>query len=107
MNISIATKLLWALSELRRRDHWTWAELRAHQARELRALRNYVYTRSPFYQRFHREVMGRPLCELPVLTKALLMEHFDEIMTDRSVHLGQVEAHVAHLQGDARFLDRY
>jgi hypothetical protein len=32
---------------------------------------------------------------LPILTKATLMERFDELVTDRDVRLGDVEAHLA------------
>jgi hypothetical protein len=38
--------------------------------------------RSPFYRRFHSGLEGRPLSELPVLTKAQLMESFGELVTD-------------------------
>jgi hypothetical protein len=39
-------------------------------------VRAYAYAQSPFYQKFHQGLMDRPLSELPVLTKAMLMEHF-------------------------------
>lgn len=70
-------------------------------------MREYAYAHSPFYRRFHNGLTDRPLDELPVLTKALVMEHFDEIVTDRSVHLTDVEAHVNALRGNERFLGRY
>jgi phenylacetate-coenzyme A ligase PaaK-like adenylate-forming protein len=42
-----------------------------------------------------------------VLTKADLMEHFDELVTDRRVRLSDVEAHLPSVAGDSRFLGRY
>ena len=33
----------------------------------------------PFYRRFHKDLEQAPLGELPVLTKATLMDTFDEI----------------------------
>ena len=72
-----------------------------------RSLRAYAYANSPFYARFHRGLMDRPLAELPVLTKPHLMEHFDELVTDRRIRLAEVEEHMATVTGDARFLDRY
>ena len=35
---------------------------------------------------------NRPLQELPVLTKAIMMENFDELVADRSLHLEEVRA---------------
>jgi phenylacetate-coenzyme A ligase PaaK-like adenylate-forming protein len=42
-----------------------------------------------------------------VLTKALVMEHFDELVTDPTVRLAEVDAHLAALQGNERFRGRY
>lgn len=77
-----------------RRRYWTREQVQRHQERALRDLRAYTYARSPFYQQFHKGLMDRPLEELPVLTKANMMEHFDELVTDRSVRLADVENHV-------------
>ncbi|GIW07442.1 MAG: coenzyme F390 synthetase [Dehalococcoidia bacterium] len=107
MDVRIMARLLWLRRQLRRHERWVRPQLEAHQARSLAALRQYAYARSPFYQRFHRGLTDRPLPELPVLTKALAMEHFDELVTDRAIRLRDVEAHLATLQGDERFLGRY
>ena len=39
-------------------------------------------------------------------TLAMLMEHFVDLVTDRGVRRAEVEAHMAHLRGDERFLNR-
>jgi phenylacetate-CoA ligase len=44
---------------------------------------------------------------LPVLTKAMVMEHFDELVTDPAVRLAEVEAHLATLEGNERLCGRY
>ena len=72
-----------------RRERWTRPQVLAHQARALESLRAHAYTRSPFYQRFHAGRMDQPLQDLPVLSKSMLMEHFDELATTR---LGRVRA---------------
>jgi phenylacetate-CoA ligase len=41
----------------------------------LRQLRGHAYAHSPFYRRFHAGRTDHPLHELPVLTKAIVMEH--------------------------------
>jgi phenylacetate-CoA ligase len=80
---------------------------RSHQTRSLRFLHEHAYTRSPFYRRFHADLPDRPLQELPVLTKAQVMEHFDELVTDPSLRLPDVEAHLVTLGGNERFRERY
>ena len=106
MNISIMLKLLHMLEQLRQHEAWTRSQLEAHQAQALRHLRDHAYAHSPFYQRFHRGLFDRPLHELPVLTKAMLMEHFDEVVTDRSVHLEAVRAFAGERLEGRLFLDR-
>jgi phenylacetate-CoA ligase len=88
-------------------DHWSHAEIKAYQLRALQACRQYAYAYSPFYQRFHRGLMERPLQELPILTKAMMMEHFDEIVTDRAIHLQEVRQFLAGMHEPALFTGRY
>jgi len=107
MNAQMMLSLLHNLAQLRQRDHWTRSQLAAHQAEALQHLRTYAYTHSPFYRRFHAGLFNRPLQKLPVLTKALLMEHFDELVTDRAVHLDALRQYMAGPREDARFLDQY
>ena len=63
-------------------------------------LREHAYARSPFYGRFHKGLADRPLDELPVLTKEMVMEDFDKLVTDPTVRLEDVEAHLATLRGE-------
>ena len=100
-------KILHNLEQLRQRERWTRPQLMAHQTDALRQLRDYAYAHSPFYQRFHQGLFDRPLDELPVLTKSMLMEHFDEFVTDRSIHLDVVREFVAARMENRLFLDRY
>jgi putative adenylate-forming enzyme len=88
-------------------DRWTRQQLEEYQARALQACREYAYTHSPFYQRFHRGLTDRPLQELPVLTKAMLMEHFDGLVTDRTIRLEDIRHYIADPGGQERFLNRY
>ncbi len=107
MDIQIVLSLLAQMRQFRPREHWTRQQLEAHQADALRSLREYAYAHSPFYQQFHRGLYDAPLQELPVLTKAMMMEHFDDLVTDRAIRLDEVKAHMRNLIGDERYLDRY
>ena len=107
MNAQIIARLLWKRRELRQHDRWTRRQLETYQARMLRQLRHHAYARSPFYQRYHRGLEQEPLHKLPVLTKATLMGHFDELVTDRQVRRTDVEAHLKRDLRRERYLGRY
>jgi putative adenylate-forming enzyme len=95
------------LEQLRQRERWTRSQIETYQAESLRRLRETAYARSPFYQQFHKGLTDRPPHELPVLTKAMLMEHFDELVTDREIRLERVREFAASNVEDKRYLDRY
>jgi len=107
MNTLILLQLILEHRKLRQRDRWTRQQLEAYQASGLRHLREHAYAHSSFYKRFHRGFIDSPLQELPVLTKAMIMEHFDELVTDQAVRLDEVKAHQANMSGDERYLGRY
>lgn len=89
------------------RENWTRRRLDNYRHHALQRLREYAYSHSPFYAKFHKGLQHRPLCDLPALTKEILTEHFNELVTDSSIRLSEVEAHAAALSGDERFLGRY
>lgn len=107
MDMQLLLKLMNKLGEMRKHERWTRPQLEAYQSKELLRLREFAYARSPFYQRFHKGLFDRPLQELPVLTKATVMENFDKLVTDRSVRLEEVRAHMANDREGKRFLNRY
>jgi phenylacetate-CoA ligase len=86
---------------------WSREQLEQHQARRLRALRTFVAARSPFYQRFHRGLEDRPLQDLPILTKATMMENFDALVTDRQIRLSEVERYLGETATARLLLDKY
>src|SRR5215212_9230461 len=104
MSTQIILKVLALRHRLRQRDHWTRHRLEEHQDRALHRLREHAYARSPFYGRFHRGFTDRPLSDLPVLSKQMVMEHFDELVTDPTVRLADVESHLATLSGGDELL---
>jgi putative adenylate-forming enzyme len=107
VNITTLASVLRTRAVLRSHDHWSRDELLTHQARALAKLRTFAVGRSPFYREFHRGFESAPLDALPILTKATLMERFDELVTDRGVRLADVERHVETATATARFRNRY
>lgn len=92
-------------ARLRRHEHWSREALEVHQAQALRRLRDHAYAKSPFYARHHRGLYDRPLHELPPVTKADLMAAFDDAVTDRSLRLERVKAHVETMGSGDRLDD--
>jgi len=107
MNIRFMPRLLSTIIQLRKHENWTRSQLEASQADGLRRLREYAYAHSPFYQKFHQGLMDRPLNELPILTKAMLMEHFDDLVTDPAIRLEKVREFAAGNADKRLFLNRY
>jgi len=87
MNLSALLAILWRRSRLERSMRLTRTELEARQSQAIAQLRTFAIERSPFYRRFHRGLEQRPWTELPILSKADLMENFEDLITDRSVRL--------------------
>ena len=80
-------------------DRLTWdrARIEAHQLQRLRALLAVAIERSPFHA---RRLSGidpttfelADLARLPVMTKAEMMHHFDDVVTDRRLTRATAEA---------------
>lgn len=62
--------------------------------RALADLRSHAAAASPWYRARLAGLDGAPLAELPVLTRDDLVEHFDELVTDRSLRREQLQRHV-------------
>jgi phenylacetate-CoA ligase len=96
--------------ELIARTSWQRDEIRAHQRVRLRALLRSAAARSSF----HRERLGGvdidrvepdDLSALPVMTKADLMAHFDEVVTDDRITRDRAEAALADIGEEPATLD--
>ena len=107
MDIQLYQELMSNLGRWRKHERWSRPQLEAYQAESLHRMREWTYARSPFYQRFHKGLEDSPLQELPVLTKAMMMENFDELVTDRAVRLEDVRVHLHSDGARNRFLNRY
>ncbi|GHO99639.1 hypothetical protein KSF_096870 [Reticulibacter mediterranei] len=88
-------------------DSWNRQQLEAHQKRMIHSLRQHAYEHSPFYQRFHAGFYDAPLDQLPALTKAQMMEQFDSLVTDKAVHLADIEKYMQDEERSQSFLGRY
>lgn len=99
MDVALILGLFKRLSELRTHEAWPRERLEQFQADAVQQLRAHAYARSPFYRRFHAGLEQAPLDALPVLTKSMVMAHFDELVTDEAARLATVQAHMRSIEG--------
>ncbi len=107
MRLNLLLQIAWKCRHLERSCRWTPDQLQRHQTDRLSELRRFAIENSPFYRRFHRGLESRPLETLPILTKSILMENFDDLVTDREVRLADVRKFLAGDPGFALFRGRY
>ena len=97
MDLRLISRVLFLRAAWRRRDHWDAAQITAHQDQALRELRRATYAGSEFYRRHHAGLHDAPLDQLPSVTKADLMAHFDEAVTTPDLTLADLENHLLSL----------
>jgi phenylacetate-coenzyme A ligase PaaK-like adenylate-forming protein len=84
--------------ELIGRERWSREQLRRHQQERLDVLVRHAVGHSPYYRERLSGVVGSgpvELQRLPVLDKAQMMGHFDELVTDRRLRRDELLAWVS------------
>jgi phenylacetate-CoA ligase len=99
LNISLLPYLVSAYLNDGKRDQWTREQIDAYQRNALAALRQHAYQNSPFYQRFHKGLFNAPLHELPVMNRKIMLDNFNDLVTDRTVRLDDVRRHMQQEPG--------
>jgi len=84
--------------ELRKNERLTRSGVEAMQRGKLSALVRYAKSHSEFYGKLYRDVDpgNFRLADLPVIDKDVLMEHFDTLVTDKSLKRKDLESFLAH-----------
>jgi phenylacetate-CoA ligase len=88
-------------------DRWTSDQLRAHQRQRLAEVVGHARTRSAFYRQLYQDVDEIDLGRLPVIDKATVMDHFDELVCDPRLTLRGIEEHLDGLERDDLYLGEY
>lgn len=94
----------------RERERWPRERLDAYRRDRIDAIVRHAVAHSPFHrERFAGLVGERPvdLRDLPPLDKATLMEHYDDVVTDRRLRRDELLAHAEGAGGDELYLGRY
>jgi phenylacetate-coenzyme A ligase PaaK-like adenylate-forming protein len=112
---SVFRRLGDAAGTMRRYRHLTSVgtpreELLALQQRRLVATARHAAATSPFYRELYAGIEladDLDVRALPVVTKAMLMERFEEWVSDPRLRLPEVEAHLERVRGDELYLGSY
>jgi phenylacetate-CoA ligase len=107
MTPRLLARILRMQHQLRAHERWSRRELEVHQAGLLRDLRDHAVGRSALYRELHHGLERRPLHELPIVTKQMLMARFDEAVTVPGITRALVEDHAGKMTAGERLLDRY
>jgi phenylacetate-CoA ligase len=91
---------------LLQRERWPRERLERFRQQRLEELARYAADRSRFWRaRLPRGPVR--LADLPVLTKAELMDSFDDLVTDPRLRLADLLEHLDRIDGDALHLNEY
>lgn len=98
------------INYVRNSDH-TREQILNIQEKRWRKLVRHAYKNSPYYNRIMKErglspKTARPE-DFPVLTKKIIQEHFEELVTDPAIRQGAVHAHVEKGNPDELYLGKY
>jgi phenylacetate-coenzyme A ligase PaaK-like adenylate-forming protein len=96
--------------ELVEHERWPRERLRQHQQERLEALVRHAAEHSPYYRERLSGTLGNgpvELSSLPVMDKAEMMEHYDELVTDGRLRRDELLAWVERLERDELYLGEY
>jgi phenylacetate-CoA ligase len=107
MKVILLLKALMKMKEMRKRDSWTRETLLAFRNKQLEEIRKYAYTHSSFYKEFHKDLYDAPVSELPVLTKTLMMQRFDDLVTDKNLKIHEIRDFIAINKNQLNYKNNY
>ena len=96
--------------ELARHERWGPEDLARHQERRVTALVKHAVNNSAFYRQHYeglRTERAIDIKSLPVTNKKLLMDNFDDVVTDQRLKLVDLQEHLQTIKEDAYYLGEY
>ena len=98
--------------EMSRRENWNLLQLKTFQHQRLKQLVDYAIENSPFYRKLYRSYgvdsfSGITLQDLPIINKKVMMENFDEIVTDPNLKLDALSEFLSSVTQDNYFRGKY
>jgi putative adenylate-forming enzyme len=108
--IQDAMRAYGAWCEMKAREGWSREQLREYQSRQLALLVRHACERSPFYRELYKGIdLEAPvrLQDLPIVSKKVLMENFDRVVTDPKVDLASLYSHIDSIREDVLYAGQY
>ena len=105
----LAKGLTQSATNLRPHERWSRAQLKHYQERAFRQMARYAYQHSPFYRSLYQglDVERAPIADFPIVSKKLLMDNFEEAVTDRRLRLTEIQAHTDVAGGEELYRGRF
>ena len=103
-------RALFIQKTLNKHDRWTRQELVRFQHQQLSSLVTHAIRHSPFYRGLYKHIktdQGVVLNDLPIIDKSIMMDNFDEFVTDPRLKLNELRTHIAQLTRDEYYLGEY
>lgn len=107
MNSIEILKILQLRSRLRKRYSWNRDQVLMYQQSQLNKLRQFAYAHSGYYREFHKGLYNARLEELPVLTKKMLMQNWNDVVTDKELHIDEIKSFIERIKQPELFKDKY
>lgn len=103
------------IAESKERSGYTRQEMQRFQLSEFRDLLEFVWENSPFYREYYSghglgedDLVTVHPADIPTVSKQLLMEHFDDVVTDDRIHKAALDEWAAQIKDPAqRFENEY
>ncbi len=87
-------------------DFWTREKIASVQKKRLASLVNYARENSPFYRDLYKDIPDDyTLTDLPTVSKPQLMEHFDQVLTDRNISMNRIDDFTQNIDNIGRMID--
>ena len=96
--------------QLARHEQWSPDDLARHRQQHFDALVRHAIKNSRFYQQHYADVCtdgAIALTSLPITNKKLMMDNFDDVVTDQRLKLADLQEHIQGLEEDAYYLGEY
>ena len=89
---------------------WTRETLDEFRQEQLRSLVRHAIDRSPFYRELYQGIVidnNLAITDLPVMNKQMMMENYDQVVTDPRLKLSDLQDFIQQVKFDEVYLDEY
>ena len=93
-----------------RSSRWTRNRIARIQQQRFRRLLHHAFDHSEFYHELYRgiDLDHCPITDIPIVTKSVMMDHFDRLVTDKRLKLGEIQEWIARKSNYGKlYLDEY